>query len=84
MLAALSVTHGFLPPHPSPTALVTQLKANMGLTLLYGIILAIPAIIVAGPLFSKTLKHIRSTPLQAFHSPLLADEQLVPLDEDHA
>ncbi len=47
MLAALSVTHGFLPPHPSPTALVSQLKADMGLTLLYGIMLAVPAIIVA-------------------------------------
>ncbi|HEX6431543.1 MAG TPA: gluconate:H+ symporter [Niastella sp.] len=76
MLAALSVTHGFLPPHPSPTALVTQLNANMGLTLLYGIILAIPSIIVAGPLFSKTLKHIRSTPLQAFQARMIADEQL--------
>jgi Gnt-I system high-affinity gluconate transporter len=70
------VTHGFLPPHPSPTALVTQLNANMGLTLLYGIILAIPAIIVAGPLFSRTLKDIRSTPLQAFQAKLIADEQL--------
>ena len=76
MLAALSVTHGFLPPHPSPTALVTQLKANMGLTLLYGIILAIPSIIVAGPLFAKTLKNIRSTPLQAFQARLIPDEQL--------
>jgi Gnt-I system high-affinity gluconate transporter len=76
MLAALSVTHGFLPPHPSPTALVTQLKANMGLTLLYGIILAVPAIIVAGPLFSKTLKNIRSTPLQAFQARLIPAEQL--------
>src|SRR3989337_4418131 len=62
MLAALSVTHGFLPPHPSPTALVTQFNANMGLTLLYGIVLAIPAIIVAGPLFAKTLRNIKSTP----------------------
>src|SRR5687767_3214964 len=43
MLTALSITHGFLPPHPSPTALVTQLNANMSLTLLYGIILAVPA-----------------------------------------
>lgn len=76
MLAALSVTHGFLPPHPSPTALVTQLKANMGLTLLYGIILAIPAIIIAGPLFSKTLKHIHSTPLQTFQTRQIPDEQL--------
>jgi Gnt-I system high-affinity gluconate transporter len=76
MLAALSVTHGFLPPHPSPTALVTQLKADMGLTLLYGIILAIPSIIVAGPLFARTLKHIRSTPLQTFQPKMIPDEQL--------
>src|SRR4030095_1074393 len=34
MLAALSVTHGFLPPHPSPTALVAQFHANLGITLL--------------------------------------------------
>jgi len=78
MLAALSVTHGFLPPHPSPTALVAQLHANMGLTLLYGIILAVPAIIVAGPLFAKTLKHIRSEPLQTFQPSVIPDEQLPP------
>lgn len=66
MLAALSVTHGFLPPHPSPVALVGQLKANMGLTLLYGLIVAVPAIIIAGPLFSQLLKKIPSTPLDTF------------------
>src|SRR5688500_3120976 len=66
MLAALSVTHGFLPPHPSPAALVGQFGANMGVTLLYGMILAIPAIILAGPVFSVTLKNIRSEPLQIF------------------
>src|ERR1044072_9486645 len=76
MLAALSVSHGFLPSHPSPTALVSQLKANMGLTLLYGIMLAIPAIIVAGPLFSKTLRHIRSTPLQTFQPKTIPEAQL--------
>ncbi len=66
MLAALSVTHGFLPPHPSPSALVTQFHANMGLTLMYGFMVAIPAIIIAGPIFSKTLKNIKSVPLQIF------------------
>ena len=30
MLAALSVTHGYLPPHPSPAALVLQFKAIWG------------------------------------------------------
>src|ERR1700743_3056086 len=52
MLASLSVPHGFLPPHPAPTALVGLFHANMGLTLTYGLILAVPAIIIAGPLFS--------------------------------
>ncbi len=66
LLAALSVTHGFLPPHPSPTALVAQLHANMGITLLYGLVVAIPAIIIAGPVFSRFIKHIPSHPLATF------------------
>ena len=64
MLASLSVTHGFLPPHPAPAALVGQFHASMGKTLLYGICIAIPAIILAGPVFSRTLKHIASSPLE--------------------
>jgi len=66
MLAALSVTFGFLPPHPAPTALAVQFKASVGLTLFYGIVVAIPAIIVAGPLFAKALKKIPSEPLRTF------------------
>lgn len=76
MLAALSVTFGFLPPHPSPTALVVQFHANMGLTLIYGLILSVPAIIIAGPLYSRTLKNINSVPLQTFQPPALSAEQL--------
>jgi len=76
MLAALSVTHGFLPPHPSPAALVTQFNANLGLTLLYGIVVAIPAIIIAGPIFAKTTKNIKSTPLQTFQPKNIPADQL--------
>lgn len=76
MLAALSVTFGFLPPHPAPTALVVQFHANLGLTLMYGLIVAIPAIIIAGPLFSKTLKNMHSVPLQTFQPPTLKPEEL--------
>lgn len=76
MLAALSVTHGFLPPHPSPAALVQLFNANMGLTLLYGIVIAIPAIILAGPVFSKSLKNIVSRPLEGFYAPSMPDEEL--------
>jgi Gnt-I system high-affinity gluconate transporter len=68
MIAALSVTHGFLPPHPSPTALVAQFHADMGITLLYGFMIAIPTVIIAGPLFSKTLKNINTPPTQTFQS----------------
>lgn len=76
MLAALSVTHGFLPPHPSPTALVAQFNANMGVTLLYGLIIAIPTIIVAGPIFSRTLKNIKAIPLDTFKPRDVADSKL--------
>jgi len=55
MLSALSVAHGYLPPHPSPAAIAGQLNAQIGLTLFYGILVAIPAIVVAGPIFGKTL-----------------------------
>ncbi|HVB03311.1 MAG TPA: gluconate:H+ symporter [Chitinophagaceae bacterium] len=62
MLAALSVAHGFLPPHPSPTAISLMLHANLGKTLIYGIIVAIPAIILAGPVFGSTLKRFKPVP----------------------
>ena len=74
MLASLSVAHGFLPPHPSPVALVAQFGANMGLTLIYGLIVAIPAIVVAGPIFSQTLKRIKSGSVALFS----ADEAETP------
>ncbi len=76
MLAALSVTHGYLPPHPSPTALVQQFHASMGLTLLYGILLAIPAIILAGPVFSRYLKRYTSEPGKMFVAPPLPETEL--------
>ncbi|MHA8078160.1 gluconate:H+ symporter [Aquirufa antheringensis] len=66
MMASLSVAHGFLPPHPSPAALVAQFHANMGETLILGIMVAIPAIILAGPIFAKTLAHLPVKPLKSF------------------
>jgi Gnt-I system high-affinity gluconate transporter len=76
MLASLSVAHGFLPPHPSPAALVAQFSANMGMTLLYGFAIAIPAIIIGGPLFATTLKKIPSNPLKTFQNETLPEVQL--------
>lgn len=62
MLASLSVTHGYLPPHPAPSAIAIMFDADLGLTLIYGVVAAIPAIVLAGPLFSRTLKKINPTP----------------------
>ncbi|HEY2582331.1 MAG TPA: gluconate:H+ symporter [Mucilaginibacter sp.] len=76
MLAALSVTHGFLPPHPSPSALVLVFHANMGKTLIYGLIVAIPAIVLAGPVFSRALKNIHSEPLETFRAEELPESKL--------
>ncbi|MEC2075670.1 GntP family permease [Metabacillus fastidiosus] len=58
MAAALSVTHGFLPPHPGPTVIAGEYDANIGEVLLYGFIIAIPTVILAGPLFTKLAKKI--------------------------
>lgn len=76
MLASLSVTHGYLPPHPSPTALVGAFHANMGLTLIYGLLVAIPAIVLAGPVFSRFLKKYTQEPAQLFTTAALPDDQL--------
>ena len=76
MLAAMSVTHGYLPPHPSPTALVGQYHADLGITLLYGFIVAVPAIIIAGPLFAQTLKKVKCEPLEIFAGKDIPDDQL--------
>ena len=61
MLASLSVMHGFLPPHPSPMALVGLFHADLATTFFYGFLIAIPAIIVAGPLFARTVRNLPST-----------------------
>jgi len=78
MLASLSVTHGFLPPHPAPTAIAGMFNASIGKTLMYGIIVAIPAIIIAGPLFSRTIKNIKATPLPEFYNPVLLKDEEMP------
>lgn len=63
LVAALSVTHGFLPPHPAPTTLATPeyYGADINKTLIYGFILAVPTVIIAGPIFGKTLRNIKTS-----------------------
>jgi Gnt-I system high-affinity gluconate transporter len=65
-VAALSVTHGYLPPHPGPAALVQQFGGDMGRTLLLGTLVAIPAIVLGGPVLARFVRHIDSRPRDAF------------------
>jgi Gnt-I system high-affinity gluconate transporter len=69
--ASLSTTHCFLPPHPGPVYLIGSLKANTGKVLLYGLLMAVPAVIVAGPLLGRQLQKIK-TDVSGF---FLADEK---------
>lgn len=77
MLAALSVTHGFLPPHPAPTALSVMFEADIGKTLIYGVIIAIPAILISGPLLTKFIPKVEAKPLKEFMTTkVFSDEEL--------
>ena len=92
-LAGLSVLHGFVPPHPGPLAAIAALHANVGFTLALGLVIAIPTVIVAGPLFGKLAA--RMVPVgasgaglaviaDAIHEPAdaLADDPEARLDGD--
>lgn len=78
MLAALSVTHGYLPPHPAPTAITGMFHADMGLTLVYGTIVAIPAIIISGPILSRVLSKIEAKPLNEFVNQKVLNDNEMP------
>jgi GntP family gluconate:H+ symporter len=52
-LAGLSVVHALVPPHPGPLIAISALGANLGRTLTYGLVVAVPTAILAGPVFAR-------------------------------
>jgi GntP family gluconate:H+ symporter len=62
-LAGLSVLHGLVPPHPGPLVAIAALHADLGRTLLFGLIVAIPAVILAGPLFGTWISRRLDLPV---------------------
>ncbi len=53
VIAALASMHGMVPPHPGPLTAIATLKTSVGPTMLYGFIAAIPAIVLAGPVYAR-------------------------------
>jgi Gnt-I system high-affinity gluconate transporter len=78
MLAALSVTHGFLPPHPAPSALSVMFEADMGKTLIYGVIIAIPVILISGPFLIRFIPKVEAKPLKEFMATKIFLEDELP------
>jgi gluconate:H+ symporter, GntP family len=81
-LAGLSVLHGLVPPHPGPLVAISSLNADLGLTLLFGLICAIPTVIVAGPVFGNWIAKRVPLPVPALLGP--ADAAVASGDEDYA
>ncbi|MCK1795594.1 GntP family permease [Streptomyces sp. XM4193] len=52
-LAGLSVMHGLVPPHPGPLAAIDAVDADLGITLALGVLIALPTVVIAGPVFAK-------------------------------
>ena len=75
LVCGLSIAHGFLPPHPAPIALIKLFGADVGVTLIYGLIVGGVALMVAGPLLALTLKNVTPQPGGAVH------EQDVPVPD---
>jgi len=61
LLSGLSIAHGFLPPHPSPIALIKLFGADTGTTLIYGLLVGGVTLMIAGPLLALTLKGVGPT-----------------------
>lgn len=54
-LAGLSTLHAFVPPHPGPLVAISALNANLGVTLALGLLVAVPTVIVSGPLMARIM-----------------------------
>ncbi len=78
MAASLSVAHGFLPPHPGPTAISVIFNADLGTTLIYGFIIAVPTVILAGPIFYNFVKNLKTDIPEGLYNPKIFKDEEMP------
>jgi GntP family gluconate:H+ symporter len=75
-LAGLSVMHGLVPPHPGPLVAIDAIGADLGVTLALGVLVAIPTVVIAGPVFSKYAARWVDVPAPDRMIPQRASEEL--------
>ena len=81
LASALSATHGYLPPHPAPTFVAFAYGASVGRTLVAGLAAAVPACLLGGVLFGRTLRTgavARAEPPTALFTARVVDEASLP------
>ncbi|MER5491950.1 GntT/GntP/DsdX family permease [Streptomyces sp. LE64] len=75
-LAGLSVMHGLIPPHPGPLVAIDAVQANLGLTLALGVLVSIPTVIIAGPVFARYAARWVDVPVPEDMIPARPSEEL--------
>jgi GntP family gluconate:H+ symporter len=78
MVAGLSVVHGLVPPHPAAMLAVTTYHADVGRTILYGLLIGLPTAIIAGPLYAKLI-----APRVVLSTENSIADQLTTVDKSH-
>ena len=78
MAASLSTTHCFLPPHPGPVVLINAFHADLGKVLIYGVCIAIPTVIIAGPFLGRILQRIKTEANSLFTSEQISADRKMP------
>lgn len=56
-IAALATLHGMVPPHPGPLVAIDGVHADLGKTILVGLVCAIPTVLLAGPVFARFMQN---------------------------
>ena len=76
--ASLSIAHGYLPPHPAPVAVSQMYNADMNTVFIYGLLLAIPAIFLAGILLPKFFTKVNAAVPTNLYNPVEFNEDNTP------
>jgi GntP family gluconate:H+ symporter len=76
LAAGLYTAHGLLPPHPAPTAAVSAYHASFGLTLALGLIIAVPTLILCGPVLTKVASRWFGPPPDLSAGPAAGAEEM--------